>query len=59
MQLIGTTLIFPTVTYSPWFARSGDAATFVIEVLTTTVSVSGQFTVEVQTKNSESDDSSP
>ena len=59
MRLIGTTLIYPTVTYSPWFPRSGDAATFVLEMLTTTISNDTDFVVEVETKNSEDDDGSP
>ena len=59
MGVIGTTLITPTTTYSKWFPRSGDAATFFVEVLTSTVNADGQFNVTVQTKNTEDDDSSP
>lgn len=59
MRLIGTTLIYPTVTYSPWFPRTGDAATFVLELLTTTIVSAGDFKVTVETKNTEQDDNIP
>ncbi|MCA9309882.1 MAG: hypothetical protein KDA21_01680 [Phycisphaerales bacterium] len=57
-MIIGQTIVAEdqtgTTVYTPWFPRQGDACRSTLDVIA--ISASGQFDVDMQTKNSEDTD---